>query len=370
MEYTAMEQYWIWLSGVEGIGPKRFYHLLSLYEDARSVWDAMDGVLAPSDIRDALGPAAFEKLKAARDERFFYQLFDRLERGGIRAVTRLSEDYPPALTGIYDPPPTLYVRGDCPLDGERMIAAVGSRRCTRDGQRAAHDFGKGLAENGVTVISGMARGIDSCAHQGALDGAGRTIAVLGCGVDVVYPPENDRLMDAIIDSGGAVISELFPGTPPTAGNFPARNRIISGMSRGTLLVEGAKASGAMITVNLALEQGHDVFAVPGGIYSPLSDAPNRMILDGATPVLSYWDILEHYRWAQRPGADALRKPQPLDLEPEEQAIVAPLREQPMSFDELAALTGFPASRLNSHLTMLELRGIIEKVPGGLYRSYG
>ena len=368
MEYTPMEQYWIWLSSVEGIGPKRFYQLLTLYEDARSVWDALSGILIPPDMK-ALGPATLEKLRAARDERYFYQLFERLEQLNIRAVTRLSDGYPAALSTIYDPPPTLYVRGNCPLNGDRMLAVVGSRRCTRDGQRAAREFARGLAGNGVTVVSGMARGIDSCAHRGALEAGGRTIAVLGCGVDVVYPPENAELMAAIIDSGGAVVSEFVPGTPPNSGNFPARNRIISGMSEGTLLVEGARASGAMITVNLALEQGRDIFAIPGSIYSPLSEAPNRMILDGATPVLNHWDILEHYRWAQRPGENRLRKGKPPELDEEEAAIVSPLRDEALSFDELAAATGFSAATLNSHLTMLELRGIIEKVPGGLYRSY-
>ena len=368
MEYTAMDQYWVWLSSVEGIGQKRFYQLLSLYEDARQVWDALGGPLVPPDMQ-IVGPQALNNLRAARSEAYFYRLFDRLEKLGIRAVTRLSDDYPAALSGIYDPPPTLYVRGDCRLDDDRMIAIVGSRRCTRDGQRAAREFGKGLAENGVTVVSGMARGIDTCAHRGALDGGGRTIAVLGCGVDICYPPENDRLMAEIIDTGGAIVSEFNPGTTPMPGNFPARNRIISGLTEGTLLVEGARASGAMITVNLALEQGRDVFAIPGGIYSPLSEAPNRMILEGATPVLSHWDILEHYRWAQRPSENPVRKARPVELEPDEMAIVQPLREQALSFDELAAATGFSAARLNSHLTMLELRGIIEKVPGGLYRSY-
>ena len=368
MDYTAMDQYWVWLSSVEGIGPKRFYQLLSLYEDARSVWDALGGVLIPPDMR-ALGPTALENLRAARDERYFYRLFDRLERGGIRAVTRLSDDYPAPLTGIYDPPPTLYVRGECDLNHPRMLAVVGSRRCTRDGQRAAREFARGLAENGVAVVSGLARGIDSCAHRGALDGHGPTVAVLGCGVDVVYPPENAALMEEILANGGAVISEFVPGTPPTAGNFPARNRIISGLCSGTLLVEGAKASGAMITVNLALEQGRDVFAVPGGIYSPQSSAPNRMILDGATPVLCHWDLLEYYRWGQRPSDKPERAVRREPLEPEEEAVVAPLRAEALSFEELVAATGFSAAKLNSHLTMLELRGIIEKVPGGLYRAY-
>ncbi|MBR6890744.1 MAG: DNA-processing protein DprA [Clostridia bacterium] len=368
MDYTAMEQYWVWLSSVEGIGPKRFYRLISLYEDARNVWDALGGLLTPPDMR-ALGPVTLNHLRAARSEEYFYRLFDRLEQGGIRAVTRLSDAYPAALTSIYDPPPTLYVRGEGDLNGERMFAVVGSRRCTRDGQRAAHDIAKGLAENGVTVVSGMARGIDSCAHQGALDGHGPTVAVLGCGVDVVYPPENGPLMQEIIDSGGAVVSELVPGTTPNPGNFPARNRIISGLSSGTLLVEGAKASGAMITVNLALEQGRDVFAIPGGIYSPLSVAPNRVIVDGAVPVLSAWDILEYYRWAQRPSGneapEAIRRE---PLEPDDEAIAAPLRIEALSFEELVAATSCSAAKLNSHLTMLELRGIIEKVPGGMYRA--
>ena len=369
MEYTAMEQYWIWLGSVEGIGTKRFYRLIALYEDARSVWDALGGPMTPPDMA-FLGPAALGKLRAARDEAAFYRLFEQLEKKDIRAVTRLSDAYPPALTDIYDPPPTLYMRGSCPLDGERMVAVVGSRRCTRDGQRAARELSKGLAENGVTVVSGMARGIDSCAHRGALEGGGPTVAVLGCGVDVVYPPENDALAEEILDTGGALVSEFRPGTPPNAGNFPARNRIISGLSRGTLLVEGAKASGAMITVNLALEQGRDVFAVPGGIYSPLSNAPNRMIQDGATPVLSHWDILEYYRWGARPGepaGDSARKS--VELDAEDEAVVAPLRLESLSFEELIAATGFTAAKLNSHLTMLELRGIIEKVPGGLYRAY-
>lgn len=366
---TVMEEYWVWLSSVGGIGAKRFYKLLSLYGDARSVWDALGGPMTPPDIHEAVGKSALEKLKAARSESYFYGLFERLEKAGIRAMTRLSDDYPPSLTGIYDPPPTLYVRGDCPLDGERKIAVVGSRKCTRDGQRAAREFAMGLAENGVTVVSGMARGIDSWAHRGALDGHGPTVAVLGCGVDVVYPPENGDLAREILDSGGAIVSEYVPGTPPVPGNFPARNRIVSGLCEGTLIVEGAKASGAMITVNLALEQGREVFAVPGSIYSPLSEAPNQMIPDGAVPVLSPWDILEHLGWARRPGEGAGKAAPKPDLSPEEEAIVAPLRNEVLSFEELAQITGLSAAKLNSHLTMLELRGIIDRAPGGLYRAY-
>ena len=193
--------------------------------------------------------------------------------------------------------------------------------------------------------------------------------MLGCGVDVVYPPENDRLMDEILNSGGAVISEYIPGTKPSPRNFPARNRIISGMTPGTLLVEGGQSSGAMITVNFALEQGRDVFAVPGSIYSPLSVAPNRLIIEGANPVVSPWEILEFYRWGKRPELKTEPASREIELDPDESILVLPLREQELSFDELINISGFSPSKLNSHLTMLELRGIIVKVPGGMYRAY-
>ena len=358
-----MEQYWIWLSSVEGIGVKRFYQLLSIFEDPRAVWDN-----AGAPEMKFLGKKAMASLRAARDERYFYSLFDVLERAKCRAIPRISDGYPALLAEIYDPPATLYVRGDAALDGERMFAIVGSRRCTRDGMRAAREIAAHLAREGVAVVSGMARGADTCAHEGALDGHGRTVAVLGCGVDVAYPPENAGLAERILDAGGALVSEYPPGTPPNAGHFPARNRIISGLTHGTLLVEGAKGSGAMITVNFALEQGRDVFAVPGSIYSPLSAMPNRLIVDGAKPAISAWEILDFYRWAEKPR-DLPVSPPAVSLDAEEEKIVVPLTEQELSFEELRNLTQFPPAKLNSHLTMLELRGIIIKVPGGMYRAY-
>ena len=364
MNLNDMEQYWIWLSSVEGIGPKRFYQMISVYEDARTVWDNV----GDSEMR-FLGPVVLESLRAARSERYFFELFRKIERAEVRCVTRLSDDYPKLLSNIFDPPPTLYVRGEGAIDSEKSFAIVGSRRCTRDGQRAAREFAEVLAHEGVTVFSGMAHGIDTAAHEGALIGMGKTVAVLGCGADVIYPQENEALYKRILSGGGAVISEYTPGTKPIPGNFPARNRIISGCTQGTLLVEGAEKSGAMITVNDALDQNRDVFAVPGSIYSSLSIAPNRMIADGAIPCLSAWDIMEHYRWGRRPNAKESAPRPKLELDPEDDAIVRPLLEQELSFDELANLVDFPISKLNSHLTMLELRGIIVKVPGGMYRAY-
>ena len=364
MDLSTLEQYWVWLSSVEGIGPKRFYQLISIYEDARTVWDNVG-----DDGMRFLGKAVLEKLRQARSEQYFYSLFARMEKEGMRAIPRVNDGYPAQLSDIYDPPPTLYALGEVAPEEARRFAIVGSRRCTRDGQRAAREFAEVLAREDVTIISGMANGIDTAAHEGALIAYGRTIALLGCGADVIYPPENEELYHRILDGGGAVVSEYLPGMPPLRAHFPARNRIISGLSQGVLLVEGKEKSGAMITVNTALDQNRDVFAVPGSIYSPLSAAPNRLIVEGAIPALSGWDVLEHYRWAEREDAAAAAPRPKLELDPEDDKIVQPLLEQELSFDELANLVDFPIAKLNSHLTMLELRGIIVKVPGGMYRAY-
>ena len=365
MNLSPMEQYWIWLSSIEGVSLKRFYQLISVYGDARNVWDNAHD----DKMKEILPPPVLKKLREARSEGYFYTLFARLEHHNMRAITRLSDEYPESLSRIYDPPATLYALGEAPLQSERSFAIVGSRRCTRDGQRAAREFAEVLAREGVTIISGMANGIDTAAHEGALIGYGRTLALLGCGADVIYPPENEELYHRILDGGGAIVSEYLPGAAPLPHHFPARNRIISGLSQGVLLVEGKEKSGAMITVNAALDQNRDVFAVPGSIYSPLSAAPNRLIVEGAIPALSGWDVLEHYRWASREDASKSAPRPKLELDPEDDQIVQPLLEQELSFDELANLMDFPIAKLNSHLTMLELRGIIVKVPGGMYRAY-
>ena len=363
MEYSVMDQYWIWLSAVEGVGPRRFYQILSLFTDPRDLWE---------NVRDKrlefLGPKVLASLQKARDERFFFELFARLEQAGVRALTRTSDDYPLRLTRTVDAPPTLYVKGEADLNAEKAFAIVGSRRCTREGRRAAQEFAQVLTREGVTVVSGMAMGADSAAHQGAVEAGGPTIAVLGCGPDVVYPPENQLLYEKVLETGGAVVSEYLPGMPPLSSNFPARNRIISGISRGVLIVEGAKHSGAMITVGCALDQGRDVFAVPGSIYSPMSATPNQLIVDGAYPALSPWEILEHYGWSRR----LEERPAPhqqVELSEVEKQAVEPLRQQSLTLSELANITGMSTPSLNSLLTMLELRGIIEKQPGGEYRAY-
>lgn len=359
--YTREQQYWIWLSSVEGMDARRFDQLLDTFENPQAVWE--NESVKPL----ALGAQAARALQRARSSAYFDGLFEAMERAQVRAVTRLDPEYPQLLLATDDAPPTLFVRGRHQLNDERTFAIVGTRQCTRDGARAASEIAQQLALEGVTVVSGMARGIDTRAQVGCLAVKRRTVAVLGCGVDVVYPPENGQVMEGILECGGSIISEYPLGVAPLAHHFPARNRIISGMCAGVLLVEGAKASGGMITVNYAQDQGREVFAVPGSIYAPQSYSPNRLIQSGATPVLSPWDILEAMRWGVRPSVARQQEKGELMVNEEERQVVEPLINEELSFGELARKTNFSVQKLNSLLTTLELRGIIKRVPGNLYR---
>ena len=285
MEYNLMEQYWLWLSAVPGMSPRRFYALLNACGDARALWDD------PSCARDIVDEKFCASLQAARSERFFYDVFARLEKAGIAALPMISDRYPARLRSIVDAPPTLYVRGNPDLSDERMFAIVGTRAPSYDGKKAAKEFAQVLAQNGVTIVSGLARGVDTCAHTGCLEGGGRTVAVLGSGVNQLYPPENEPLARRIIEEGGSIVSEMQPDDGPQRWSFPARNRIISGLTPGVLVVEGRKTSGALITAEDALDQSRDVFAIPGSIHSPLSRGCHALIRQGAKLVETAEDIL-------------------------------------------------------------------------------
>ena len=364
MSYTMEERCRIWLSSVDGIGPARFYHLLAACGSAKAVWENLRDL--PSEVISKLGQRAWRNLKASRDDRLVDEIFAAMQKHGIRAVTTDSERYPTPLLDIYDAPPVLSYRGEGPLNYDRRIGIVGSRRATYDGKRAAREIAEHLSANGISVVSGMALGIDTEAHIGALKADSHTVAVLGCGPEIAYPTSNETLYRQIIDQGGLIISEYPLGTQPLSGNFPRRNRIISGLSRGVLLVEGAKGSGAMITVDYALEQGKDVFAVPGGIYSPMAAAPNQLIVEGATPVLSGDSILQFYGWTEAAVARPTRAQ--IELDGDEKRIVGELMYEEMSFDELIMRTMLPADELNTLLTMLELRQIIVRQPGNTFKA--
>jgi DNA processing protein len=270
--------------------------------------------------------------------------------------------YPPALRTIADPPETLYVRGTLLEEDRKAVAVVGARQASAYGLSVAEWLGKELARCGVTVVSGMARGIDGAAHRGALTAGGRTIAVLGCGPDVVYPPEHADLMARIVDSG-AVISEFPPGTAPLPEFFPQRNRIISGLSLGVVVVEGRERSGALITADCALEQGRDVFAIPGSIFAATSHLPNRLIQEGAKLVTSVIDILHELRLPlpAPPPSDTAR-----DLEGNEAAVFTQLSMEPAHIDGLALRCGLPVSEVSRALLALELKGVVRSLAGQRY----
>lgn len=361
MEYELQDQYRIWLSSIPGITARKYHALMERMQDARLIWQD------PSVAEEFLDAKAFSNLKKARSEEYFFKLFYTLEKSGVTAITTADPKYPARLLEIYDPPPTLYVRGSTDLHFDKAFGIVGTRHPSFDGKRAAREFSETLTENGVTVISGLARGIDTIAHEACLNAGGVTVAVFGCGLNHIYPPENAELAERIVLSGGSLISEMLPDEPPQKWSFPQRNRIIAGLSEGVLIVEGKKTSGAMITAACALDASRDVYAVPGSIYQQMSEGPNHLIQNGAFPALSPWDILESNRWGTRPGSDTQTDEKQAELTESERAIVQKLKIQPLSFDEISNQTQISPQELNSLLTMLILRGIIIKTPGNSYR---
>ncbi|MGB9825354.1 MAG: DNA-processing protein DprA, partial [Desulfofundulus sp.] len=259
----------------------------------------------------------------------------------------------------------LFVRGTLPQPGGQFVAIVGSRRATPYGVTVAENLGGELALAGVTVVSGMARGIDSAAHRGALAAGGRTVAVLGCGVDVVYPRENKRLMEGIIEAG-AVISEFPPGSPPEAWHFPVRNRIISGLSRATVVVEAAGKSGALITADLALDQGRDVMAVPGPVTSRQSRGSNQLIKQGARLVESAEDVLEELGITCLFSGKHLQSPGMPGLTAVEETVYGMLSCEPVPVDIIVENTGLSVQQVLSALMFLEVKALVRQFPGRLY----
>jgi DNA processing protein len=287
---------------------------------------------------------------------------EALERTGTRIVIPGDDDYPPLLGHVAHPPMCLHVRGTLPDRGRPHVAIVGSRSSSGNSLAFTRDLARALGRAGAAVVSGMARGIDSAAHEGCIEADRKTVAVLGCGADVCYPRDNRKLMEAIVERG-AVVSELPMGTSPAPFNFPARNRIISGLSRGTIVVEAGPGSGAMITAKYAAEQGRTVFAVPGAVWNPLSAGPNSLIVDGAVPVRGPDDVLQEMM-----GVSALRgvvrtvaAPR---LGPLERAVLEALDyDEPRHVDAVAKIAKTPASRVLPALLDLEIRGMAGRMTG-------
>jgi len=351
--------YWVGFNRVHGIGPHRLRALLDYFGDIESAWHAPADALR----RAGLDRRSLENLLTTRSTLSLDDEIARIERAGVQVLTWESPDYPRNLLQIYDPPPVLYVRGELTPEDEWAVAVVGTRRASAYGREAARRLSEDLARNRVTVVSGLARGIDAVAHRAALEAGGRTIAVLGSGVDVIYPPEHRRLAQSIAENG-AILSEYPLGTRPEGGNFPPRNRIISGLSKGVIIVEAGVRSGALITADFAAEQGRDVFAVPGSIFQRGSVGTNRLIQEGAHPVLSASDVLEALNLEQIAEQAEMRAVVPSD--PAEERLMAHLGADPVHVDDLAQAAGLPISVVSSTLALMELKGMVRQVGGMNY----
>jgi len=371
------EIYMLWLSThIPQLGSRKLNSLLSAFGSAKNIFTAPSSELKS---QGNLTDLAFSHLTKNRNFDYIEETLRDMESKQMIYLSRNHERFPTLLAAIPDPPVGIFCVGELPADATNKVAIIGSRRCTEYGRTTAQLLAKPLAENDIVIVSGMARGVDSMAHRGALEGGGKTIAVLGCGADICYPSENVHLRTAIIENG-CVISEYPPGQRPIAAFFPARNRIISGLCRVIIVAEASKKSGTLITVDQAAEQGRDVLAVPGNIMSPLSAGTNSLIREGAIPVTDYTDVLFALGLSQQKdtsdpnnqyahGGGVISKVQEnaiKSLAPEEKLVYDNLTYEAVSFDSLVLATKLPTGNLHYLCTTLELKGLIKKLPGARY----
>ncbi|MBI1257470.1 MAG: DNA-protecting protein DprA [Chloroflexi bacterium] len=355
-------QYWLGFSLVPGIGPKRLLLLARAFGTLQSAWEAGE-----KPLREAgLDGEASANLLRMRSQVDLDREMAKIERAGARLLTPEDAEFPSLLKNLPDPPLALYVRGTLTAQDDLALSIVGTRKATPYGRDASAYFARQLAQQGVTIISGLAHGIDSAAHRGALDVGGRTLAVMGCGIDRIYPSDNAELARQIIEHG-ALISEFPVGSKPEARHFPRRNRIISGLSLGVLVVEAPEQSGAMITATLAAEQGRDVFAVPGSIFSGASGGTNRLIQDGAKLVLTVDDILDELNIAHRKVEARVITKRIAPSGEKEAALLRYLGADPLPIDDLVRQSGLSAAEALGILTLLELQGYVENDGRGKYR---
>ncbi|MGD2164385.1 MAG: DNA-processing protein DprA [Anaerolineae bacterium] len=351
--------YWVGFNRVQGIGPLRLRALLDTYSSIERAWHA-----APEQLRDVgLDSRSVTNLVKTRSEIDLERELERIRNIGVQVLTWESPDYPRLLLETHAPPPVLYVKGELREQDAWAVAIVGTRRASTYGREVTRRLAGSLARNGVTVVSGMARGIDGVAHRAALEAGGRTIAVFGCGIDHIYPAEHRKLARQIA-ARGALVSDYPLGTPPEGRNFPPRNRIISGLSLGVLVTNAGKTSGALITADFAAEQGRDVFAVPGSILTRGSVGPNQLIQDGAKLVIRGEDILEELNLAMAAEQREVRQALPEDET--EATLLRHLSTDPTHVDELQQQMDLPISQVTSTLAMMELKGMVRQVGGMKY----
>jgi len=359
---------WLALRGLPGVGPVLFHRLVQAFGEPAQVFDTpLKELRAVRGISAALAQTIVGFRHWDRVE----EQLSRLKAFGAEMLTLENPHYPARLKDIPFPPPLIFVKGDIKPEDSLALAMVGTRRASYYGAKTCRSLARQLAHRGVTVVSGLARGIDTAAHQGTLEGGGRTLAVLGCGLDVVYPPENRELYSRIPEHG-ALVTEFLLGTPPEAHNFPRRNRLISGLSLGVLVVEAGAKSGANITAQCALEQGREVLAVPGPITSPTSVGPHRWIKEGAKLVQDVDDILAELPKTRGPVRPAGAEPPEAPVSPRpamfrvDDPLLPLLGSEPLQLEELVQASRLPAPDVMSRLTLLELQGLVRELPGKCY----
>jgi DNA processing protein len=348
-------KYWIAFSKVPRVGRVRVSQLEEHFGQLERAWRATAGELKAA----GLDAATITACMAARDTIDPDAELERLARHGVAALTWHDDAYPRQLREVYDRPPVLYVRGALQPADEWAVAVVGTRRVSVYGRQVADEMARGLSSNRVTVVSGLARGVDAIAHRAALEAGGRTIAVLACGLDLVYPPEHKRLAEQISEQG-ALISDYALGTQPRSEFFPRRNRILSGVSLGVLVIEGDVKSGALITARQALEQNREVFAVPGSIYSPNSRGTNKLIQDGeAKLTLTVEDVLAELNLSM--ASHQIEMTEILPADETESVVLRFLTSDPAHIDDVRRESGLPVAAVTSALAMLELKGLVRQV---------
>jgi DNA processing protein len=349
------QKYWLGFNLVKGIGPAKLSILLERFGSIRDAWNA------PRRELELLGldRKSIESLEERRNNLNLGEELAKVKKTGAGLLTWDSPDYPRYLREIPNSPPLLYVKGELRSSDQWALAVVGTRRLTTYGRQVTRELVSDLVRNQVTIVSGLAKGIDGEAHKSALDAGGRTIAVLGSGVNYIYPSEHRTLAQRIVSGRGAILSDYPLGTVPESRNFPPRNRIISGLSMGVLVIEAGERSGALITAEFGLEQDREIFAVPGNINNPASKGTNRLIKQGAKLVQEVDDVLEELNLALIP--EHIKADKILPDSPEEAILLDHLSRQPTHIDELTRQAGLPTSLVSSTLTMMELKGMVQQV---------
>lgn len=357
----SARKYWLGFNVIKGVGPVRLRALHRHFDGLEAAWAASEADLLAAGL-DRRSAASVVQTRREID---LDKLSDDVDALGASILTWEDPDYPRLLHELPDAPPVLYVKGSLSRDDDWAVAFVGTRRATAYGRDITRQLVTAMVNAGSTIVSGLALGIDAVAHKAALDAGGRTIAVLGCGIDQVYPPEHRNLAASIVNSG-ALLTEFPPGTPPDGKNFPVRNRIVSGLSLGVVVVEAPEKSGALLTADIAAEQGRDVFAVPGSVLSHTSRGTNRLIQTGAKLVISAEDIMDELNLS-RSAAEV--RTQIRDVAPSnevEATVLQCLSDEATHIDDVCGRTGLPITQVSSTLALMELKGMVRRLEGMCY----